>query len=266
MDARPAGLDVRSGPSVSNQADRRAAMNRSICLWGLLLGGILGVVAALAHDDASLYGTNRVEFLPVHIDGLEGCALVYQAMQADPVHPERKPVSVSGQIGVFRTRGGSLLALKIGLKDVAPHAARAHPNFAYLQSASWSTAKRLNVASDLGEGFAVFGISLSDPVAVKLVDEMLDWAKVTVGFDRVEGGADVLVPLDLTVSSAEAALAGSFRRKHSPEAITRFRECLASFRSNEQRLPDHPRPDLARQRGTAAFGPSASANLSRLTP
>ena len=206
-------------------------MNRSILLWGLLLGGTFGIVAALAHDDASLYGTTRVEFQPVHLDGLEGCTLVYQALQADPAHPGREPVSVSGQIGVFRTPGGSLLALKIGLKDVAPNAARAQPNFAYLQSASWSTAKRLGVVGDLGEGFAVFGIRLSDPVAGKLLDEMLDRAKVTVGFDRVEGGADVLVPLDLTVSSAETTPGGSFRRKHSSEAVTRFRECLASFRS-----------------------------------
>lgn len=208
-------------------------MNRSIFLWSLLLGGTLGVVAALARDDASLYGTFRVEFQPVHSDGLEGCTLAYQAVQADPVHPEREPVSVSGQIGVFRTPGGSMLALKIGLRDVAPNAAPAQPNFAYLQSASWSTAKRLGVVGDMGQGFALFGIRLSDPVAGKLVDEMLDQAKVTVGFDRVEGGADVLVPLDLTVSSADATRGGSFQRKHSPEAVSHFRECLTSFRSRE---------------------------------
>ena len=220
-------------------------MNRAIGLWGLLLGGIFGVAAALTHDEASLYGTNRVEFQPVHVAGLEGCTLVYQAVHADSVHPEPKPVSVAGQIGVFRTRAGSLLALKIGLRDLAPNAARARPDFAYLQSASWSTANRLSVASDLGDGFAVFGIRLGDPVAGKLLDEMLDRAKVTVGFDRLEGGADVRVPLDLTVSSAEAAPGGSFRRTHSPQAVARFRECLAGFRSREPAQARSPKPRRA---------------------
>lgn len=202
-------------------------MIRSTWLWGfLLLGGIVGVVAALARDERSMYGTQRVEYQSVHLDGLEGCTLVYQALQADSVDPEAKPVLVSGHIGAFRTRGGSLLALKIGLKDVVPNAARVHPNFAYLQSRHWSTAKRLNVASELDEGFAAFGISLRDPVGVKLVHEMLDQAKVTIGFHRTEGGADVLVPLDLSVSSAEAVAGWTYRRTRSSDAVMQFRECF----------------------------------------
>lgn len=47
----------------------------------------------------------------------------------------------------------------------------------------------------------------------------------TIGFNLVENGLDVMIPVDLQVSDTEVLASGKVVRKRSNNAITQFLEC-----------------------------------------
>lgn len=181
---------------------------------------------AIAQDDASIYGTHSVIFQPVRSSGvLRSCTLVYRAVQADYAYRNGSPIVIVGNIGVHQD-ANMILVLKIGVKDLdVPDAPFTRPYFAYLQTASATTARSRHEALDGDEGFRLIAVGLSE-AATKLVLEMLDAGKVTIGFNRNKNGIDVLVPIDLKVFDAEPLPLRSFRRKRSNEAITQFLGCF----------------------------------------
>lgn len=181
---------------------------------------------AIAQDDASIYGTHSVVFQPVRSSGvLRSCTLVYRAVQADYAYRDGSPIVIVGNIGVHQD-ANMILALKIGVKDLdVPNAPFTRPYFAYLQTANLTTARSRHEALDGDEGFRLIAVDLSE-ASTKLLFEMLDTGKVTIGFNRNKNGIDVLVPIDLKVFDAEPLPPQSFRRKRSDDAITQFLGCF----------------------------------------
>lgn len=202
-------------------------------VWDILARAIVIVCLsaqvsfAIAQDDDSIYGTHSVVFQPVQSGGvLLSCTLVYRAVQADYAYRNGSPTMIVGNIGVSQFDANMFLTLKIGVKDInVPNAPFTRPYFAYLQTPKATTAKSHYKAGDGDEGFRLIAVGLND-TTTKLIIEMLDTGKVTIGFNRKKDGWDVLAPIDLEVFDAEYPDSGKVVRKRSNEAITQFLGCF----------------------------------------
>jgi hypothetical protein len=153
--------------------------------------------------------------------------LRYRAVTADYAYRDREPVLIDGNIGLVRAgrSENAFLSLQIRVRDLRRETPVSRPVFAYLKTGSASTVEVRNPARDLDDGFRLFGFGWIEPTTTVLM-EMLEEAKVTVAFNRTEGGMELAVPLDLRVYEAEPLPGGSYRRKWSDEAIDHFRHCV----------------------------------------
>jgi hypothetical protein len=185
---------------------------------------------ANALDDDSIIGTHSVKFQPIQVGGeLQGCTLVYMAVQYDDAYPDGKPVVIVGNIGTGQFGANVILTLKVGVKNLVGNGPIVRPNFAYLQTKSYSTAKVKQKAMNGDEGFRLYAYSLFDPTVLNLYAEIMDSGKVTVGFNRKKDGMDVLVPIDLSVSDAESPDGDKVVRKRSNEAVSNFAICSTTL-------------------------------------
>lgn len=178
---------------------------------------------AVAQDDHSMIGTHSVIYQPGQIGGvLQSCTLVFRAVQSDFAYQKGGLTLIVGNIGVQRFGGKLMMNIKIGTREIeVPGSLYTRPFFAYLQTDNATTANCRFESMDGEEGFRLLAISL-DPTSSKLLLEMLETGKVTIGFNRIKGGLDVLVPLDLTVYDSDYSESGIVTRKRSNMAITQF--------------------------------------------
>lgn len=137
-------------------------------------------------------------------------------------------VIIVGSISIQRFHENEIVGLKIGLRDFALDAQLTRPHFAYLQTPNATTAKSPHRMLDGEEGYRLIAMSLDD-ATMNVLTTMLELGEVTVGFNRIENGMDVLVPLDLKVFDAELLPSQRFRRTRSPDAIKQFLGCFADF-------------------------------------
>ena len=185
---------------------------------------------ANALDDDSIIGTHSVKFQPIQVGGeLQGCTLVYMAVQYDSAYLDGSPVVIVGNIGIGQFGANLILTLKVGVKNLVGNGPIVRPNFAYLQTKSYSTAKVKQKAMNGDEGFRLYAYSLFDPTVLNLYGEIMDSGKVTVGFNRKKGGMDVLVPIDLSVSDVEYLDGDKVVRKRSNEAVSNFVTCSTTL-------------------------------------
>jgi hypothetical protein len=181
---------------------------------------------ANALDDDSIIGTYSVKFQPTQVDGeLHACTLLFRAVQ----YLDGSPVMILGNIGNRQVGANLHLTLKVGVKNLVGNGPIVRPNFAYLQTKSYSTAKVKQKAMNGDEGFRLYAYSLFDPTVLDLYKEIMDSSKVTVGFNRKKGGMDVLVPIDLSVSDVEYLDGDKVVRKRSNEAVSNFVTCSATL-------------------------------------
>jgi len=183
--------------------------------------------AATAGQDASHYGTDSVSFQALQTEGvLQGCSLVYMASASDTAYRNGKPVFVVGNLTVIVRDASAIMSLKIGLSDVTQDGAHfSKPDYAYLQTENVTTARSGPKTEDLDERFKLFIFNFDD-TAMKLLLEMIETNKLTIGYNRTSGGLDVLVPIDLTVSSTRYNSDGNAQRSHSVEATRGFASCM----------------------------------------
>ena len=185
---------------------------------------------ANALDDDSIIGTHSVSFQPIQVGGeLQGCTLVYMAVQYDSAYLDGSPVVIVGNIGTGQFGANVILTLKVGVKNLVGNGPIVRPNFAYLQTKSYSTAKVKQKAMNGDEGFRLYAYSLFDPTVLNLYAEIMGSGKVTVGFNRKKDGMDVLVPIDLSVSDAESPDGDKVVRKRSNEAVSNFAICSTTL-------------------------------------
>jgi len=198
------------------------------------------VSVALAQDDDSIYGTHSVVFQPVQVGGeLQGCTLVYRAVQADSAYLGGKPVVIVGNIGIGQFGAVLGLTLKVGVKELVGDHPFVRPNFAYLQTKSHSTAKAKQQTRDGADGFSLFIYSLYDSSVMALYGEMMDLGKVTVAFNRKKNGIDVLVPVDFDVIDAEYPGGDKVVRKRSSDTMANFARCSTTLVKQAERSLDN---------------------------
>jgi hypothetical protein len=185
---------------------------------------------ANAQEDDSIIGTHSVWFQPIQVGGeLQGCTLVYRAVQNDSAYLDGSPVVIIGNIGIGQIGANVALTFKVGVKNLVENGTIVRPNFAYLQTKSYSTAKVKQQVMDGDEGFRLYAYSLFDSTVLNLYGEIMDSGTVTIAFNRKKGGMDVLVPIDLSVSDAAYPEGGKVVRKRSTEAVRNFASCSTTL-------------------------------------
>jgi hypothetical protein len=181
---------------------------------------------ASAADD-SVFGTHWVKFQPIQVAGnIQGCQLTFLTVTADRVYLEGNPVAVNGSIVLSATDRALGLMLKVGLKSLTSSSSTfERPVFAYLQTASGSTAQSPQQSKDGEPGYKIFVYSATDIDTMKVLLELMTSGKTSIGYSRKIGGLDVLVPLDLMVADSEYKQNQKVVRMKSPEAANGFAEC-----------------------------------------
>lgn len=185
-------------------------------------------VASFAHaqTDDSIAGTHAVTFQPTQVGGtLEGCALVYRAVQFDHAYLGGQPIVAVGNIGVHQTGGRMGLTLKVGVKALSGDAPFVSPTFAYIQTKNASTAKVKQSGQEVEKGFRYTAYSLFDPTVLAVFDDMVKSHKVTIAFNRKVNGLDVMIPIDLDVIDATYPGGNTVTRVRSKETMGDFLGC-----------------------------------------
>jgi len=187
--------------------------------------GCIGLNAghALAQDDKSIFGTHSVVFQPGRSGGkLHSSTLVYRAVVADFAYKNGRPSVIVGNIGVSLYKNKIVLTLKIGVKELeGENTPFERPYFAYLQTKNHIVTKSPFEAMDGDSGFRLLSWPFEEPT-IKLISEMISTGIVTIGFNRIENGLDVLVPIDLTVFDADYTDDGKVIRKRSSNEVNEF--------------------------------------------
>lgn len=174
-------------------------------------------------------GTIKIDFQPMQSAGAKnGCSLIYDAVISDNVYQQGELTLLSGNITyMISAKGGlSTLGLKIGLMNTLnPNTRIEPPFFAYIQSLNGTTSKSKSISNDSDiPGFRLFDFQI-DENSARVIDDILNGLPIEIGFNRKQGGLDVLVPLDLLVAESTISDSGLEHRK-SNEMISKFRSCF----------------------------------------
>ncbi len=191
--------------------------------------------SSVANVQEDIVGAHSVGFQPIQNGGeLQGCSLVYTAVQYDRAYLDGRPIVIIGNITLKQIGANLFLALKIGVKNLVGNNTIERPNFAYLQTTSHSTAKVEQQAMDGEEGFRLYGYSLFDSSVMGLYGEILDSGKVTIAFNRNKGGMDVLVPIDFEVIDSAYQGGDKVVRRRSKETMNNFVNCASTLTNQVQ--------------------------------
>jgi len=114
------------------------------------------------------------------------------------------------------------------LKNISKNTGFERPNFAYLQTANGSTAAARQEAVDGDEGYKLFAYNATESKVQKVLTELVDSRKVTIGYNRNRGGGDVMLPLDLKIVDSEYTAEQKVIRKADPSTVIAFTDCLTT--------------------------------------
>lgn len=184
---------------------------------------------AIAQDYSFLVGTYKVEFEPMKIAGnLTGCVLNFKVLVLDYAYRKGEPVFLSGYIAytVNSVKKNIRLGMKLGLEELLNrNAAPQAPFFAYIETPTGTTAKSKYEKFDAEtHGYKLYLYQV-DEQSAHVVRDIVKGKAVTLGFNRIEDGVDVLVPLDLTVESAYEE-DGKLKQKRSAAILEQFGACF----------------------------------------
>ena len=121
--------------------------------------------------------------------------------------------------------------LKVGLKDITSGSAFERPAFAYLQTATASTAKARQQSVDGDPGYKLFIYRATDSDTMQVLKELMTSPKASIGYNRKTDGIDVLVPLDLTVIDSQYTEDLKVKRSRSPDIVRAFAACAVKILS-----------------------------------
>lgn len=184
----------------------------------------------------SRVGTTAIAALPQFADGkLYGCLLEYNALARDTVYRQGGFIKVFGSFGVMMAGGQPAVALKLALLDIDPTTVALTPNapansyFIFGTTSSKADLVGKYDSDTPGGQFSVF-----KPLPTfKQISNALDAGRITVAFNRKDGGSDVLIPLDLTVAATD----DNGKKSHSQQMILDFYACTGDLLKGDSRRP-----------------------------
>ena len=186
------------------------------------------VNTAVAKENVS--DTYEITFFPISSQGNpSGCYLGYRAIKETNVYENGAVYAVVGNIGILITndRKGILGSLKIlvnkmEIKNNKTIFTPKKPYFAYLQSQNGAnTAKSFIRSSDTDEPGGIISVFNVDENFVKVFGQMTETDKVSIAFNLVKNGVDIVVPLDLKIKDTDSR----GKKIYDDEAVNNFHLC-----------------------------------------
>lgn len=172
------------------------------------------------------YGTLSVKSDRMTTEGkLFGCYLQFDAVFQDQTYRRGLPTYVGGSIGYT---GNATMLLKLALRDL--DAAFKPVGIVYPAAAFIETTDRANNAGKLlaryesEDSTGVLFVFNIDEVMLQAAGDMIEKKAITVAFNRVTGGSDIRLPLDLSITGLEG-----LRPDHSDEQVADFANCLVEL-------------------------------------
>jgi hypothetical protein len=180
-------------------------------------------------------GTVDVYFQQVLVAGqLEGCSLVFTALERDNAYLKNEQVILNGSFVVRTMKGGLYFTGKLGTRPLADPQKWAAPEHFYFATTNGTTAGKARIFPADTPGYRLLMASaLEEPVSTFLM-ELMDEQAFLVGFNRKPGGQDVYTRVKLNVSLKRDA-SGNARQAQNDETPREFAGCmqrlLSSFKS-----------------------------------
>jgi hypothetical protein len=139
-------------------------------------------------------------------------------------------MKVFGSFGIIEAKGTIAIALKIVVHDIDLKTAAFRPappaNSYFVFGTETSKASLVGQYASDTPG-AQFSIFKPLPTYEKISDA-LDKGKITVAFNRKNGGMDIMIPIDLTIVDTNEA----GKKTHSQQMITDFYSCTGELVKN----------------------------------
>ena len=182
-------------------------------------------------EPSAIGGTIEVMFFSEQSAGIiDACTLGYRAIGQDSVYRNDELFAITGNIsyGNNANRSGTYLKIKIGVFNTLDFSVKPEPPFfAYIQTAHGTTARSLIQQFDSPDpnmsGFRHFMFAPDENTLEVLID-LIYGAPVTIGFNRMKGGPDLIVPLDLSVVNTTVSKAGLIHHR-SDKTLREFSAC-----------------------------------------
>lgn len=194
----------------------------------LLLSLLMFSSVALAQEDVT--GTYQVGFSQTSVQGaLIACDLSYKAVTKSSLYEQDATYGVVGNIGVGVNSSRKELfgilkttVTKLDLKSAKGSSVKKKPYFAYLQAPNGiNDAKSFNKSGDTDPPAGLFSIFDFAGSYVDVFTQLLETKKVSVVFNLAKNGADIVVPIDLTVKTMDA----NGKRIYSSQALEDYIAC-----------------------------------------
>lgn len=186
---------------------------------------ILAVICSPAYASNEI-GTLGVKFVPVSSAGVtNGCSVVYVVSARDVVSNQGSLVILNGNISIhaFADKNAMLFSYNLGIRDMTSTGPSEpyKPHFMYLKSSKHSTAKsKFRLLDSDSPGYKTFVLQM-DLNAQGILNDIVTEQKIQIGYNITEGGADLTVPVDLTVKDYNF-VNGEVKRNHTREELLKF--------------------------------------------
>lgn len=215
-------------------------MKRRIASFYILIGLLVASpVSASALDN--LLGTIFVKFSEQRREGkFEGCSMEYSSLFRDHTYAQGAMYALFGSFSVtMHSSGLPLMGLKVGTKrttvksnmslDFKPE----RPNFAYLSNDSGiNNAKAIIGSTDSDtDGARFYVFDFLNEESSTLVTSLSNSNKINIVFNRRKNGADISVPIDLTVVDTSE----DGKRTKSLSQSLAYDKCVLKLLSEVQR-------------------------------
>jgi hypothetical protein len=187
----------------------------------------LALFPCLAFGQALDNGTVDVYFQQISSAGrLEGCSLVFTALEADTAYLRGKQIIMNGSLAVRTLSPSSLFFTgKLGTRPFDQSTKWQEPEHFYFSTANGSTAGTAKVAASDTKGYRLLIAQMDEPV-MTVIREMVETREFTVGFNRKPGGQDVYTTIKIATSLRKDAT-GVPQKVFTDETAKSFAGCLS---------------------------------------
>lgn len=159
---------------------------------------------------------------------LESCGFDFQAVAFDHVYNKGEPFILNGNFS-FRKSGDSnfAIAYKVGTFIVENGALTPKaPNLVWIKLGP-TLIKPDRILNAETPGYGLY-VSSFTPQVAKGLEEIVNQRKISVGFNRLKDGLDLVVPVDLNVRETNADT-GKTKQKKDLALGREFAECLTKI-------------------------------------
>lgn len=221
---------------------RGAPQARASALFVGALAAAFGSAIALAQPtkleiemSEMLKGTLHVIPHRESADGVQqACGLEFSALTRDFSTKQGAPLKIVGSYYLRKANTGEIFqALKLGLYDGLAWDSPSAPNNAFVRAPGGLQPPRWIRSESETPGYALF-LGRMDDAFMQTFASIADKETIEVGFNRVPGQQDVIVPLDLTVSET-TVIDDKAVRKRDKAMVASFMKCSAELAGSTKR-------------------------------